>query len=97
VADQREIAHMFQLFTVLAAIFPFYGSYAHFSPARASKLRINQVFAQFWRPIGLKVRICSSYLQFQVLFFHFFGASAHFPHARALKLHINRVCAHFGG
>jgi len=70
VADRREIAHMLQLFTVLAAIFPFYGLSAHFPHARALKLRINQVFAQFWRPIGLKVRICSSFLQFLSSFFH---------------------------
>jgi hypothetical protein len=60
---------MLQLFTVFAFVFPITGVSAHFSPAWASKVRINWVFAHFWGPIGLKLRICSSYLQFSPLFF----------------------------
>jgi small-conductance mechanosensitive channel len=60
---------MLQFFTVFTLVFPIAGASAHFSPAWASKVRINRVFAHFRWPNDLKSRICSSYLQFSSLFF----------------------------
>jgi len=54
---------MLQLFTVFVLVFPFTGASAHFPPARALKVRINRFFAHFRWPFGLKLRICSSFLQ----------------------------------